>query len=116
MYTQKISDAYEHSIIIACQKHSDLLRYETFRSLGICTHQQFLTPHEHSLITLGQKESDVMRQKSSHPNPVKSLLYYKYIAITLCKFFPNHRILDLNLHYFLYITDDHIPVNNTIIH
>ena len=29
--------------------------------------------------------------------------------------FANHRILDSNLQYFLYVTDDHIPVNNTVI-
>ena len=67
MYTQKISDTYEHSVIVACQKHSDLLGYETFQSLEICTHQQFLTPHEHSVIAPVQKKSDVMQQKSSHP-------------------------------------------------
>ena len=27
----------------------------------------------------------------------------------------NHRILDSNLQYFLYVTDDHIPVNNPVI-
>ena len=27
----------------------------------------------------------------------------------------NHRILDSNLHYCLYVTDDHIPVNDTVI-
>ena len=57
MYIPKFSDTYEHSIIIACQKHSDLLGYETFQSLGICTHKQFLTPREHSVIALGQKNS-----------------------------------------------------------
>ena len=29
--------------------------------------------------------------------------------------FANHRILDSNLQYCLYITDDHIPVNDTVI-
>ena len=72
MYTPKISDTYEHSTIVACQKHSDLLGYEAFRSLGICTHQQFLTPQEHSVIALGQKKSNVMQQKSSH-------LLYSYL-------------------------------------
>ena len=28
--------------------------------------------------------------------------------------FANHRVLDSNLQYFLYITDDHIPVNDTV--
>ena len=66
MYTQKISDTYEHSVIVACRKHSNLLGYETFLSLVICTHQQFLTPHEHSMIALGEKKSNVMRHESSH--------------------------------------------------
>ena len=29
--------------------------------------------------------------------------------------FVNHGILDSNLQYFLYVTDDHIPVNDTVI-
>ena len=29
--------------------------------------------------------------------------------------FANHRILDPNLQYCLYVTDDHIPVNDTVI-
>ena len=29
--------------------------------------------------------------------------------------FVNHRILDSNLEYCLYVTDDHIPVNDTVI-
>ena len=30
--------------------------------------------------------------------------------------FANHRILDSNLHYCLYVTDDHIPVNDSVFH
>ena len=60
MYTQKISDTHEHSVIIACQKNSDFWGYETFQSLGTCAYQQFLTPHEHSELAQVQKNSNVL--------------------------------------------------------